>query len=124
MGGHRRLMKIEIIASFKIADSQVSVFKGLEREFKIKHWPNQSSISIELVEEISSTSIERAMHYFFGVLDRYCEILADRPGSLRVAAYFMPEEAAAFSVSLSREIIKLLITYNMDVEVTGYPCSD
>jgi hypothetical protein len=117
-------MKIEIIASFKIADGHVSGFKDLEREFKVKHWPNQSSVSVELIKEIASTNIEEAMQYFFEVLDRYRAALVDRKGSLRVAAYFIPEEVAAFSVSLSREVIQLLLAYGMDVEVTGYPCSD
>jgi hypothetical protein len=115
-------MRIEVDGSFQIANEQLTKFDRLKREFHIKHWPMQASISMELIDKGAPANIEQAIRSFFDTLDRFGESVEGKVGSLRVAAYFSPEDVAAFSVNLSRETI--LLKHNMDVEVTGYPCSD
>jgi hypothetical protein len=117
-------MKIETDGSFQIADEQLTKFDGLKREFHITHWPKQAAISIEMIDDGTPAHIELAIRHFLDALDRCGESVKGKDGSLRVAAYFSPEDVAAFSVNLSREVIRSLLKHNMDIEVTGYPCSD
>jgi hypothetical protein len=116
-------MKIEIDASFHIANQHSSKFDELQHMFKVQRWPNQPSISIELIEDSQSENIDEAINVFFDALDQ-CDSIRGVEGSLRVAVYFFPNEVAAFSVTLSRRVIYQLQKYEMDIEVTGYPCSD
>ncbi|RUL72999.1 hypothetical protein [Dyella choica] len=116
-------MKIDIGASFHDAKSHLLNFDDLHERFKVRHWPSQSLISIELTEEHQSKNIEDAINSFFIALGQYKE-LKGLGGELRVAVYFSPDEAAAFSVALSRQVIRQLWEYEMDIEVNGYPCSD
>ena len=117
-------MNIELSASFQIGDEDLSKFGDLKKDFRITHWPNQSTISIELIECRLSQGVEPAVCDFISTMSVYGRFVKGYKCLLRVAVYFSNEEALAFSVALSLGTIQLLFEHGMDIEVTGYPCAD
>ena len=98
-------------------------FEGLclpEGLFRVEAWPDHSGVSIEIVRPTQSTHIEHAIIDFIRVFKSVVSSLP-KDAELRVAAYFSPDELAAFIVSLSADLVKLLADTGWSLEVAGFP---
>lgn len=111
-------MEINVVASFPGRHENLC---ALGPPFRVESQTN-AGISIELMDGVSTTHIGQAIVHFVGSLR---SAVADLPagGELRVAVYFSPDEVAAFVISLSQEVVKLLADARLALEVVGFPCS-
>ena len=72
----------------------------------------------------SNLNIDQGITNYLESIKPIADILALFAGVLRVGVFFSSEEAAAFSVELSKKTIQLLATYQLAIDVTCYPCAE
>ena len=70
------------------------------------------------------TSVEDAITHFLTLLEGVKSAVTMRKCTLRVGVFFSAEKVAAFSVAMSQDLLENLAAFRVDIDVTGYPCSE
>lgn len=116
-------LDVELIVSLTSPLAQdVRDVVGAEFELVGLSVPGKFSLRSKL-EINSDLLIDEGVQSYLNAIKPLEGLLFKTGGLLCIGAFFSDGEAAAFSVQLSGSTIKVLAQYNLEIEVTCYPCA-
>ena len=117
-------MDLEIELNIKLDSSLAqNVREMLDERFTLVAFKVPGKYSLRPQGLVKTVPIDEAIRALLESIETIGPLLERADGIVRVGAFFLESEAAAFSVVLSPATVQTLAKFQFAVDVTCYPCS-